>query len=198
MATGSPSSLTFVLAALGYLALFQGTLDIALLVGLCGLRSGFFTYHLLRVQSLDYVYRIFKGISVALVLVRIFRAFWTSPPAAKWDGFGKVLLFPCQTTHSRLFPKKHSFAYSYLVVGIPVGWEGVAGGLVSAGVTENEGSLISSWFSLKPTLKRAWFDTNAGDYLERGKSRLGLRGKLDEFLRTQVRLVVLLFFVDIG
>ncbi|KAK5735211.1 hypothetical protein LTR17_008379 [Elasticomyces elasticus] len=32
------------------------------------------------------------------------------------------LLLTSRTTHSRMFPKKHAFSYSYLLVGIPVGW----------------------------------------------------------------------------
>jgi len=31
-----------------------------------------------------------------------------------------------------MFPKKHSFPYSYVVVGVPVGCEGAAGGMASA------------------------------------------------------------------
>lgn len=96
----------------------------------------------------------------------------------RWDGPGKVLLFPGRTSHARIYPQKHSFAYSYLTVGIPVGFEGNAGGMVSV---ETQG---------KPfRVPKAWFTIDAGDYLERGKSELGLRGKLDEYLRTQVCLL---------
>ena len=44
----------------------------------------------------------------------------------------KPLLFPSRTSHMRLFPKNHSFSYSYLLVGIPVGWRGSTGSLISA------------------------------------------------------------------
>ena len=44
----------------------------------------------------------------------------------------KPLFFPSRTTHTRLFPKTHSFSYSYLLVGIPVGWQGSVGGMLSA------------------------------------------------------------------
>lgn len=88
------------------------------------------------------------------------------------EGIGSMrpLLFPCTTTHSRMFPAKHSFAYSYLLVGIPVGWEGIAGGMVSAGSSKTWG----------------WYHINAADYLERDNGRSGLRGKLDAFLESQV------------
>ena len=88
----------------------------------------------------------------------------------------KPCLFPCQTSHTRLFPKKHSFSYSYLFAGIPVGWRGSAGSLLSAD-TE----------SLQDTRRRAaWFHVESADHLERGDSDQGLRGKLDKYLRSQV------------
>lgn len=90
-----------------------------------------------------------------------------------WNGPGRPLLFPCQTTHTRFFPKKHSFAYSYLMVGIPVDWTGVAGGMIS-----NE----------YDTGAKGWYNIDAADYLERGNGHLGLRGKLDAYLESQVRL----------
>lgn len=97
---------------------------------------------------------------------------------AAWPGPGKVLLFPCKTTHSRLFPEKHSFDYSYLVVGLPVGWEGISGGLVSSS------SAKQSWLS---SLRKGWYHIDPADYLERGDGHLGLRGKLDKYLESQVR-----------
>lgn len=93
-------------------------------------------------------------------------------------GPGQVLLFPCKTTHSRSFPKKHSFDYSYLVVGIPVGWEGCSGGLVSSFSTKQ------SWLS---RATKGWYHIDPADYLERGNGHLGLRGKLDAYLQSQVR-----------
>lgn len=96
----------------------------------------------------------------------------------RWTGPGKVLLFPCKTTHSRIFSRRHSFAYSYLVAGIPVGWEGVSGGLVSSS------SRNLSWLSLTNT---CWFKVDPADHLERGDAHLGLRGKLDAYLKSEVR-----------
>ncbi|RCI09010.1 hypothetical protein L249_5091 [Ophiocordyceps polyrhachis-furcata BCC 54312] len=88
-----------------------------------------------------------------------------------WTGPGRPYLIPCRTTHRRLFPEKHSFSYSYLVVGVPVGFAGNIKGIVSAG--------LPRW------RRRAWFDVDAADYLQRGFGEVGMRGKLDDFLRSQ-------------
>ena len=92
-----------------------------------------------------------------------------------WHGPGKVLLFPCRTSHSRKFPQKHSFSYSYLAVGVPVGFEGNTGGMVSVVASDKS----------KPG-SRGWFTVDAEDHLERGKPKLGLREKLHDYLRAQV------------
>ncbi len=89
-----------------------------------------------------------------------------------WDGPSRPLLFPCRTTHTRFFPKKHSFSYSYLLVGIPIGWTGAAGGMIS---NDEHNTGVKGWYSI-----------NAADYLERGNGHLGLRGKLDPYLESQV------------
>ncbi|KAI0881685.1 uncharacterized protein GGS22DRAFT_181472 [Annulohypoxylon maeteangense] len=98
---------------------------------------------------------------------------WTSRvmDLSVWNGPGRPLLFPCTTTHTRFFPKKHSFVYSYLLVGIPVGWSGAAGGMIS---NDQNG-----------TGAKGWYEVNAADYLERGNGHLGLRGKLDDYLKSQ-------------
>ncbi|KAI0387049.1 hypothetical protein F5Y04DRAFT_75805 [Hypomontagnella monticulosa] len=88
-----------------------------------------------------------------------------------WNSPGRPLLFPCRTTHTRLFPKKHSFSYSYLQVGIPVGWTGAAGGMISNDEHNTGG--------------KGWYSIDATDYLERGNGHLGLRGKLDAYLQSQ-------------
>ncbi|AEO55927.1 hypothetical protein MYCTH_2300262 [Thermothelomyces thermophilus ATCC 42464] len=96
-------------------------------------------------------------------------------------GSEKVSLYPCRTTHSRLLPKQHSFSYSYLLVGIPVSFEGNAGGMVSVRAKARPGLL--SWFPIG--FFGGWFTVDAGDYLERGKSELSLREKLDRYLLNQ-------------
>ena len=97
----------------------------------------------------------------------------TAPTTPRWTGPGKPLLLPCVTTHTRTFPQKHSFVYSYLVVGVPVDWSGVSGGMVS----------VSPPGSSTKHHRKGWFDIDANDYLERGNGHLGLRGKLDAHLR---------------
>ena len=90
----------------------------------------------------------------------------------------KPILFPCRTSHTRLFPKKHSFSYSYLFVGIPVGWRG----WISSFFTADLKTL--PWRGPKP--KNGWFNVDSADYLARGDSMHGLRGKLDTYLESQV------------
>lgn len=94
-------------------------------------------------------------------------------------------IFPCGTSHTRLFPKKHSFSYSYLFVAIPVGWRGHVNNILSADIKslpQNRG---------RP--KNGWFNVDSADYLARGEHLDGLQGKLDEYLKTQVgRLIAMI------
>ncbi|KIX00820.1 uncharacterized protein Z518_09885 [Rhinocladiella mackenziei CBS 650.93] len=83
-------------------------------------------------------------------------------------------IFPCRTTHRRLFPSKHSFSYSYLLVGFPIGWRGSAGSLLSSEPGQTGLGSLKTWFSV-----------HAEDYLERGHHVDGLAGKLRDYLRTQ-------------
>lgn len=78
------------------------------------------------------------------------------------------LLIPSKTTHSRIFPQKHSFAYSYLFVGIPVGMAGRSSKALSV-----DGSPPS------------WFNIRASDYLFRGSPELSLAEKLQVYLERQ-------------
>lgn len=98
------------------------------------------------------------------------------------DGSGCVLqplLFPARTTHTRFFPQKHSFSYSYLLVGIPVGWRGALRSYLAVDLPLD---CPLSWRGLS----RSWFSVNADDYLERGSEKLGLQGKLHSYLKSQV------------
>ena len=85
----------------------------------------------------------------------------------------KPLILPCRTTHTRVFPKKHGFSYSYLQVGIPVGWRGS----------------IASILSVDTDTPKTWFNVGAADFLDRGNGQLSLRGKLDAYLKSQRELV---------
>nr|POE56244.1 hypothetical protein CFP56_50788 [Quercus suber] len=78
------------------------------------------------------------------------------------------LLLTSRTNHSRLFPKKHSFSYSYLLVGIPIGVQG----------------RISTVLSID-SHKRGWFSVNSAGHLERDEGQYGLAEKLKRYLHTQ-------------
>ncbi|KAF2634487.1 hypothetical protein P280DRAFT_438813 [Massarina eburnea CBS 473.64] len=81
------------------------------------------------------------------------------------------LIFPCQTTHARVFPKKHAFDYSYLLCGFPIVPAGVAADGNNVG--DGKDRSMGSW----------WLRIRAEDYLERGMGGLGFYGKLQTFLR---------------
>jgi len=84
-------------------------------------------------------------------------------------------LMPCKTTHTRQFPKKHGFAYSYLQVAFQVGPTGVHGASLLGIESEPQFSDASTWFSI-----------SAVDYLFRGPSADGtLLGKLRDYLQTE-------------
>lgn len=91
----------------------------------------------------------------------------------------KPLLISCRTSHTRLFPKKHSFSYSYLLVGVPIGWRGSVGNVLAAD--------LNSLLRGQTRQAKAWFCISSSDYLGRGDSPDGLRGKLDRYLKSQVR-----------
>ena len=93
----------------------------------------------------------------------------------------KPLIFPCQTSHTRIFPKIHSFSYSYLQVGIPVGWQGSVGSMVSADLDH----MPPADSDHPRKLQRAWFSVEAADHLERGNAHLGLQGKLHNYLKSE-------------
>jgi hypothetical protein len=183
MAGPSAVPLTTLCAVGGYSILYSGAFDAALLAFFSISRLWHSLTALVGPSLLQATKIVAAALATTVFASWTFRAVRT-PDHPQWDGPGKVLLFPGRTTHSRFFPKKHSFSYSYLVVGIPVGWEGNAAGMVSVGVKKQTG--LSSWFSLDPRGRSGWFTVDASDYLERGKGELGLRGKLDAYLRTQV------------
>lgn len=84
------------------------------------------------------------------------------------DSILPPLLITSRTTHSRLFPEKHAFSYSYLFAGIPVGLQGRVSNVLSVD-------------SQHP----AWFDVRSKDYLSRGNDGLPLGEKLKRYLHSQ-------------
>ncbi|MCJ1227340.1 hypothetical protein MMC12_003995 [Toensbergia leucococca] len=80
-----------------------------------------------------------------------------------------------------MFPKKHSFSYSYLLVGIPVGWKGSVGSFLSADLE----SLSHGFGREHRKFPKTWLAVDAADYLNRGDGAVGLQGKLEEYLKSQ-------------
>lgn len=141
-------------------------------------------YHAQPGTSKDLLYGLaWKGLEYALVVLAILqvsRCLFAVASTAGWTGQGEVLLIPCEIIHSRFLSKKQSIGSSYLVVGIPVGWEGSCGGLVSSAPK------ISSWLSFS---KACWYNVDPADHLDPkyGEAKVGLRGKLNMYLESQVR-----------
>jgi hypothetical protein len=92
---------------------------------------------------------------------------WTVP-------YPKAKIFPCQTKHARMFPKRHAFEYSYLQCGFPI---------IPAGVSAN-GSEVGS--DNDAQLGCWWMRIHAGDYLTRENGYLGFYNKVKKYLQDQV------------
>ncbi|KAF5010018.1 hypothetical protein FDECE_3797 [Fusarium decemcellulare] len=168
-----------VFAVSAYLALFGNLLDLSLVLGfICWNHASAIGPLLTRLNLSQF--GIFTGVGLAtLIPACYFLRRTLFGETTVWDGTGRPFLIPSRTTHTRLFPKKHSFSFSYLVVGVPVGFSGNANGMVSADIPGT-----SSW--LPHFLgRRAWYDINPADYLQRGYTDNGLRGKLDGYLKSQ-------------
>ena len=124
--------------------------------------------------------------AASFILLHIFRVYiGLNEFSSSTDGFpAKPMLFPCRTAHTRMFPTKHSFSYSYLLAGIPVGWKGSVGGMLSADLERESTTWYRRFFSFKPS--SAWFTVNADGYFERGYVKGGLDEKLQNYLHGQV------------
>ena len=100
------------------------------------------------------------------------------------DGFpAKPMIFPCRTSHTRLFPKTHSFSYSYLWVGVPVGWKGSVGGMLSS----DDPRKTYPWCMRFSIPGGSWYTVNGDDYLGRGHVEGGLEEKLQNYFKSKVR-----------
>lgn len=85
----------------------------------------------------------------------------------------EVLVFPGRTSHTRLFPKAHSFSYGFLIAVVPVR------------------NCKSNWFAAidnenKPWWRRGWLRVDPRDHLHRGDDDHGLSYKLDRYLESKV------------
>ncbi|KAF2787908.1 hypothetical protein K505DRAFT_315881 [Melanomma pulvis-pyrius CBS 109.77] len=85
----------------------------------------------------------------------------------------KPLIFPCRTTHARMFPKHHAFVYSYLLYGIPI----------FPKFFNDKGTLFG--FLDDNKIGKWWLQVRAEDYLERGYGELGFYEKLKMTLKDQ-------------
>ncbi|KZL72163.1 dna-binding wrky domain-containing protein [Colletotrichum incanum] len=190
MSAANPGLRPFTfLAGFAYYSLLGGRLDTALLLLFSALRSKQALADLvsdyINPQTLRRQLLLLPGFLLGFVILQICRfllGLTKTGDSTKWTTPVRPLLIPCTTTHRRTFPEKHAFAYSYLVVGIPVGWRGTYAGMVSSGV---EAPGWTSLFSVVPQPGKGWFDVNPADYLDRGNGHLGLRGKLDVYLESQ-------------
>ncbi|EEY14268.1 predicted protein [Verticillium alfalfae VaMs.102] len=163
-----------MLAGIAYEALLGGWLDVALIFVFTAWReAALIRYAIIAVGS-SLLNNHVTGLAVVWPYIRplaiVFFAFlvlgsWLHRTPAKqttWAGLGMPLLIPAKTTHRRTFPAKHGFSYSYLVVGVPVGWTGSAGGMVSSGteLDSSGGGNAISWLRAKTRGTRAWFHVN--------------------------------------
>ncbi|KAK1140888.1 hypothetical protein N8T08_009761 [Aspergillus melleus] len=105
-----------------------------------------------------------------LLLASLYPRRLTSVSDTSVSVVGKPLLFPLTLTHNRLCPIWNRFSHSVLMVGVPVGLKCRIGKLLSIDAEKT----LPSWFT---------FDSKR--YLHRGDEHLGLREKLDVFLRDQ-------------
>lgn len=83
------------------------------------------------------------------------------------------VFFRCRTNHTRLFPRRHSFVYSVLEMGIPLSFKGSIGRLFSF----NNGSNCDG-------NKWTIFGVDSRDYLKRGNETL--EDKMGAFLKENV------------
>lgn len=112
---------------------------------------------------------------VILTIPHIFQ-----PPSAQWTDSAGSVFIPSRTTHSRFFPKKHSFAYSYLTVGVPVGLRSSVNGILD--VDSKLPSAARGWWAW---LASPLYEVDSAGYLARGTDKGGLREKLNRFLANQ-------------
>jgi hypothetical protein len=93
------------------------------------------------------VAKTFAALFALLQIIRYFSGLQGTPHSL--DGFpSKVMFFPGKTSHTRLFPKKYTFSYSYLLVGIPVGWKGSVGGMLAVHYEKKLAPWYLRWLSL--------------------------------------------------
>jgi DUF1365 family protein len=126
-------------------------------------------------------YAIATAFALLLLLLLLPRAFKSRsvtasglPNGTVWRSkvqVPKPRIFPCHTTHARMFPKRHAFAYSYLQCGYPIVPSGIRQG--EKELPSGEDRILGSW----------WLQVRAEDYLGRGDGELGFYYKLKNYLK---------------
>ena len=174
----SPQFLLYTVATALYLVLRGDVRNVVLVAGIFCWKQHAELYTLIHnLHALKYLVLMAGSPIVFRSLLRHSRSFFLERGGSSVEQ-AQPCLITGKTTHRRLFPQKHSFSYSYLLVGIPVGIRGNYQDMISIDCPTNSGLFSTG---------KAWYDVNAGDYLSRGAHELGLRGKLDTFLKSQVR-----------
>lgn len=161
-----------------------GKTDVVLLFLIVIFRSSKLSLGALKPDSLRPVFGIMIGAALVFgsaQLIKVWKKRTVRKETLSKEG-PKPLFFPSRTTHTRIFPKHHSFSYSYLLVGIPAGWKGSAGGMVAA----NQGHKNIRYGLQDGYSGSCFYSVDAADYLERGNGHLGLEGKLRKYLESQV------------
>jgi hypothetical protein len=137
----------------------------------------------------------FAGLISLFIFIQVLRYILsltqTSSYCSEDDFPVKPMFFPCRTSHVRMFPKKHGFSYSYLLVGIPIGWKGSVDGMLSADTPKDQRPWYIKLLSLRPG--GAWFTVNGDDYLGRGHVDGGLQEKLKKYLESEARILIITF-----
>ena len=85
------------------------------------------------------------------------------------------LIIPGRISHTRLFPRHHSFSYSYLMVGIPI-----------HSTSQGNGNGLLSVDDERAGWKRGWLRVQANDHLGRGGNEQGIYKKMQAYLEAQV------------
>lgn len=122
--------------------------------------------------------------SILFILVRlVIAALWTQRLIVhnlhvRPDFLGRPLLFPAKLSHARRFPatERYNYWYDYFMIGIPVGFRGRIGNLIS----------IDNQPTSESILEKCWFTIDPAYYLEPGSGDRTLEEKLHIFLHNLV------------
>ncbi|KAI2898419.1 hypothetical protein CBS63078_7658 [Aspergillus niger] len=95
-------------------------------------------------------------------------------PHVRPDLLGRPLLFPAKLSHACRFPasERYNYWYDYFMVGVPVGFRGRIGNLIS----------IDNQPTSETILEKCWFTIDPAYYLEPGSGDRTLEEKLNIFL----------------